>query len=331
MLLFKENQEHSEHSSQLLNGYNDEMEPDELHDEEPESTTPINMVVEDKEIDSADEENQSNFDNGEFDKSVENGEEDEFDSVKPAELSEKIKSNPTAADLKAYMRQLSTLLPTLGTQASSNVMLEPIEATKAAVAQFAENNPDQEKDVGKLHAALFSLQQQQLMQLQLIQQLQRQLVSGGAAGNPFASVLMGGLGAQLPLPTGSSFPGLNLTMPTIHGSGSEKNTSSKSSSRNESPAPKLGSPISEEKLKTLSSRSPSPDMSEKCSPVMLGMTLPDPGEYGESPVALLISAANKAGSHSTPTSSSSRHPGDSRSGSKGMLYALPSLVYILSK
>lgn len=331
MLLFKENQENSESKSDLLNSFNsDNVDNDDVPDESDSNIA--NNFTAGEEVDSANEESQSNFDtmDSECNRSVDDH--DEFDTLKPSELSEKIKSNPTAADLKAYMRQLSTILPTLGTQASSNVMLEPLEATKAAVAQFAENNPDQEKDVSKLHAALFNLQQQQLMQLQLIQQLQQQLVSSGAASNPFSPVLMGGQ-----LPTGVKFPGLNLTMPNIHGSSGDKSTSSKSSSRNESPTPKLESPNTEEKPKPLSSRSSSPVTSERCSPETSSLMVPEAGELRESPVALLMSAASKAGSHSTPSSSSSSLLALSRSGSKGkdplfasVLYLCPIIIFCIS-
>ena len=56
----------------------------------------------------------------------------------------------------------------------SNVKLERLDSTKVAVAQFAENNfPPND-----LAMLLYSLQQQQLMQLQLLQQLQSQLAAG---------------------------------------------------------------------------------------------------------------------------------------------------------
>ncbi|XP_074646729.1 sal-like protein 1 [Tubulanus polymorphus] len=66
-----------------------------------------------------------------------------------------------------------------------NIVLGPLMNTKHAVAQFAENNLSP-SEVATLQATLFSLQQQQLMQLQLIQRLQHQLVGQppGPNGQP---------------------------------------------------------------------------------------------------------------------------------------------------
>lgn len=332
MLLFKENQENSENRSDLchLNGFSshasDDHDSEDVQDESEAAAADDNFEKfnEEDEADAVEEEemfeNQSNFDNmdGEFSKSIDEGEEEEeveFSSLKGTDLSEKIKSNPTAADLTAYMRHLSSLLPTIGAQASSNVMLEPIEATKAAVAQFAENNPDQEKDVGKLHAALFNLQQQQLMQLQLIHQLQQQLVSGNSPNSQLTSAFLNG---QL----GANIPGLSLNLPGMPGSLGGNQKSSKSSSRNESPSPKPESPAHGEKGKTLS-RSSSPSRSEATSPVTSGSSSQGLGDIQESPVSLLMNAANKAGSHSTPSSSSpSGLLNFSRSSTKGKILSL---------
>ncbi|XP_067652350.1 sal-like protein 1 [Haliotis asinina] len=72
------------------------------------------------------------------------------------------------------MSQLPHLFPFLP---NTNVTLEPMSETKAAVAQFAENNL-MPQDLAMMSATLYSLQQQQLVQLQLIQQLQQQLITG---------------------------------------------------------------------------------------------------------------------------------------------------------
>ncbi|KAK6186448.1 hypothetical protein SNE40_008485 [Patella caerulea] len=71
----------------------------------------------------------------------------------------------------ANMANVANILPT------SNVKLEPMSGTKAAVAQFAENNNLMPNDMAVLQATLFNLQQQQIVQLQLIQQLQHQIVT----------------------------------------------------------------------------------------------------------------------------------------------------------
>lgn len=63
-----------------------------------------------------------------------------------------------------------------------HVTLEALQNTKVAVAQFAAsalaNSPDKEstlQELAQLQSSLFSLQHQQIFQLQLIQQLQDQL------------------------------------------------------------------------------------------------------------------------------------------------------------
>ncbi|XP_056008982.1 homeotic protein spalt-major-like isoform X3 [Ostrea edulis] len=72
-----------------------------------------------------------------------------------------------------FMFPFSHFLPS-----NSNVILEPMNATRAAVAQFAENNLAP-AEVALLHSTLYNLQQQQILQLQLIQQLQLQVNMGG--------------------------------------------------------------------------------------------------------------------------------------------------------
>ena len=66
---------------------------------------------------------------------------------------------------------------------ASNVVIEPISGTKAAVAQFAENNVAP-ADMAVLQTTLYSLQQQQIVQLQLIQQLQQQILLSNMTGTP---------------------------------------------------------------------------------------------------------------------------------------------------
>lgn len=78
---------------------------------------------------------------------------------------------------------ISSLLPPLPLHLATQLLqgpgisLEPLAATKAAVAQFAENNLPPH-DLAVLHSTLYNLQQQQLVQLQLIQQLQQHLLTG---------------------------------------------------------------------------------------------------------------------------------------------------------
>nr|QRF78346.1 Sall [Phoronopsis harmeri] len=89
----------------------------------------------------------------------------------------------------------SSFPPVADSDMNCNVFLEPLQTSKAAVQQFAENNLPS-SDLAVLHTTLFSLQQQQLIQLQLIQQLQGQL-SGNAPPSQFT-----GMSALMP-PTSS--------------------------------------------------------------------------------------------------------------------------------
>ncbi|XP_052818698.1 sal-like protein 1 isoform X2 [Mya arenaria] len=319
MLLFKEHADKTDNQSDQghMNGYTaaDQASNDGDADDAPgemDSEQNLNQSMSygsfsgKDEVD-ADDDEQSNFDNMDSDLDG-NDDDSEFTGQKESDLSEKIKSNPTAADLAAYIGQLSTLLPTMGTSSSSNVLLEPLEATKAAVAQFAENNPDQEKDVGKLQAALFNLQQQQLMQLQLIQQLQHQLLSGGQNGQFPAAFLNGHL------PLGANFPGMHINLPGFPSSLSVKNLS-KSSSQGESPSPKSDTASQSEKEQGGESRSSSPNQSKAPSPLVTPHEPDNSDEIGESPVSLLMTAVSKAGGG--PSSSTSGLLDFSRSTGKG--------------
>ena len=92
----------------------------------------------------------------------------------------------------------------------SNVKLERLDSTKVAVAQFAENNfPPND-----LAMLLYSLQQQQLMQLQLLQQLQSQLAAGITPSlQNLPAMLLPGASALLAPMTGSPLLG---NMPPSH-------------------------------------------------------------------------------------------------------------------
>ncbi|KAK3086102.1 hypothetical protein FSP39_013584 [Pinctada imbricata] len=85
---------------------------------------------------------------------------------------------------------------------NSNVVLEPISATQAAVAQFAENNMSP-TDNNVLQSTLYNLQQQQILQLQLIHQLQQQIVLGmhPLPGNPLPMLPSSLPSSMMPRPT----------------------------------------------------------------------------------------------------------------------------------
>ncbi|XP_060567177.1 sal-like protein 3 isoform X2 [Ruditapes philippinarum] len=326
MLLFKENSEKTENQSDLCNmngftnqasddtdvvdGENGSQGADVNPDENIEGYQTGNDEV-DAGGDEEDFDNQSNYDDIEddYNKSIDDIEDDEndFDDMNEKELGEKAKTSITPAQLSAYMQQLQSLIPGMNPNSSSNVMLEPMEATKAAVAQFAENNPEEEKDVGKLHAALFNLQQQQIMQLQLIHQLQQQLVAGGVQnGQQLHTALMN----QLPL-AAAGFPGFNLQGGL--GSLPKQEPSSKASSQRETPSPKSEVASSSEKAKdelsrtTSPTRQQSPELSSKTVSVSTtgGTTSEPPVSSFTSPTSLLMSAASKAGQVSSANSSSS--------------------------
>ena len=116
----------------------------------------------------------------------------------------------------------SSLAQKLSMQASmftdSNVKLERLDSTKVAVAQFAENNfPPND-----LAMLLFSLQQQQLMQLQLLQQLQSQLAAGITPSlQNLPAMLLPGASALLAPMTGSpmlgNMPPSNMASPPTNG------------------------------------------------------------------------------------------------------------------
>ncbi|XP_013791477.1 sal-like protein 1 [Limulus polyphemus] len=95
-------------------------------------------------------------------------------------------------NLNSYSTSLITSLPQslLYSQylPDTNVTLETLQNTKVAVAQHSSSNSkNQTTELAALQSALYTLQQQQLMQLQIIQQLQSQL-TGGSANLPPVTV-----------------------------------------------------------------------------------------------------------------------------------------------
>lgn len=347
MLLFKDSQEKSENQSEItnMNGYSSQVhgeQEEDRHSESPVSNSKhsdsrmnhqadSNDMPVDNNTDRENFENQSNFDNmeDEYEKSIEENDEDdaEYDDLKEEDMRDKMKSGISPAELTAYMQQLQSLIPGMNASSSSNVMLEPMEATKAAVAQFAENNPEEEKDVGKLHAALFNLQQQQLMQLQLIHQLQQQLVTGGGTqnGQQLHSALLG----QLPLGANfaANFPGLNLNLPGVSDvTKGTDSSSSKPSSRHESPSPKSESvsSIKKEKNEYESQDRKDEDTTESTSN---GPTTEASSKDFSSPTSLLMSVTDKIGQSSVPSSTPSHHE-YSGSASKGKVFHLYGAFYL---
>lgn len=80
-------------------------------------------------------------------------------------------------------------IPLVGTNVvhNSNVKLESLQNTKVAVAQFAENNIPP-TDIASLQTTLYSLQQQQIFQLQLLQNIQQQIMTAGLQSLPPATI-----------------------------------------------------------------------------------------------------------------------------------------------
>ncbi|XP_022237863.1 sal-like protein 1 isoform X2 [Limulus polyphemus] len=72
----------------------------------------------------------------------------------------------------------------------TNVTLETLQNTKVAVAQHSStSNKNQTAELAALQSALYTLQQQQLIQLQIIQQLQSQLIGGPGSHPPVTAPL----------------------------------------------------------------------------------------------------------------------------------------------
>lgn len=107
---------------------------------------------------------------------------------------------------------------------TSNVTLEPMAATKAAVAQFADSNvlPN---DTNLLKNMLVDLQKTQIMQWQMIHQLQQALASkmtsAGTTNNPLPGTSAPLPPASIPLPAHLAHPALpphmtHLTLASNH-------------------------------------------------------------------------------------------------------------------
>ncbi|XP_061162743.1 sal-like protein 1 [Saccostrea echinata] len=145
------------------------------------------------------------------------------DSKSEEKCSDDNKEKTTGALPGPLMFPFSQFLPT-----NSNVTLEPMNATRAAVAQFAENNLAP-AEIALLHSTLFNLQQQQILQLQLIQQLQLQVNMGGT---PTSSPL-----PFLPpvLPSQSSSQEFNNQKPQRSNSVDEDSVQDLSSSKEDKP------------------------------------------------------------------------------------------------
>ncbi|XP_035702512.1 sal-like protein 1 isoform X4 [Folsomia candida] len=95
---------------------------------------------------------------------------------------------------------------------SPSVTLEALQNTKVAVAQLAanalaNNNGENAQDLAVLQSTLFTLQQQQLLQLQLIQQLQHQLHVSNSNSDEDELSLSSPPPPPPPPPTSSSLPG----------------------------------------------------------------------------------------------------------------------------
>ena len=125
---------------------------------------------------------------------------DESDNDEHKDLNQNVdysKKSRREADMNATLSQFMFPFGPGMPHMDSNVTLEPLLATKAAVAQFAENNNLPPNDIAVLHSTLYSLQQQQILQLQLIQQLQTQLMMGLPPTLPMG---------QFPLPMSMGLP-----------------------------------------------------------------------------------------------------------------------------
>ncbi|KAJ8303218.1 hypothetical protein KUTeg_019614 [Tegillarca granosa] len=174
------------------------------------------LQIDDNDIDNDMKYSNYNCDSGDdFNDNDSDNDDDGIDKMeKDLEERDIIEKYDLANRFPNLMFPFSQLMP------NNNVVLEPIGATKAAVAQFAENNLSP-SDLAVLHTTLYSLQQQQLVQLQLIQQLQQQLLMGGqmpSIPNSYLPFLTGNCSAPpissiLPL---SSSAGINVSSVVEH-------------------------------------------------------------------------------------------------------------------
>lgn len=114
-----------------------------------------------------------------------------------ADLEEKLASGELSGPLNQMSTMTTSLLP------DSNVKLEKLQSTRVAVAQFAENNMPNlvggpPTDLATLQSAIYTLQQQQLIQLQILQQLQQQLMAGMAPSMSNLQAMMQATQSLLP-------------------------------------------------------------------------------------------------------------------------------------
>ena len=294
----------------MSNVVSDDQEMDNLHGErdvggeEEQDFEVVNSGGED-EVDAGldNYDNLSEVDNIEedFDKNMVDTDDNDLDSIKDDDTGDHVKPEPNP-DMPSYVQSLSNLLSGVTGNSNSNVMLEPLEATKAAVAQFAENNlPGKEQDVNKLQTTLYNLQQQQIMQLQLIHQLQQQLIAGGVQSGQLPSALLNG---QLPL--GANFAGLNLTTSALSGLKS-KAEASKSSSPSASPEPEMDQASPENMPDMKDSRPTTPHHSADKLSIASTPEIPTDLSKSSSTIPMassvsLPSASTKGSSSTTPTS-----------------------------
>ena len=138
------------------------------------------------------------------------------------DLEEKLAADELPPPLSQMSNMAANLLP------DSNVKLEKLQSTRVAVAQFAENNmPNlvngQPTDLATLQSAIYTLQQQQLIQLQILQQLQQQLMQGMAPSMSNLQAMMQATQSLLPPiaamakltpQVASTAPGSNLSPPS---------------------------------------------------------------------------------------------------------------------
>ena len=139
------------------------------------------------------------------------------------ELDEKLAATE---ELPPPLSQMSNMAASL--LPDSNVKLEKLQSTRVAVAQFAENNmpnlvSGQPTDLATLQSAIYTLQQQQLIQLQILQQLQQQLMAGMAPSMSNLQAMMQATQSLLPPiaamakltpQVANTAPGSNLSPPS---------------------------------------------------------------------------------------------------------------------
>ena len=202
------------------------------------------------------------------------------------DLEEKLAADELPPPLSQMSNMAANLLP------DSNVKLEKLQSTRVAVAQFAENNmPNlvngQPTDLATLQSAIYTLQQQQLIQLQILQRLQQQLMQGMAPSMSNLQAMMQDTQSLLPPiaamakltpQVANTAPGSNLSPPSGTATAPIAPTGG-AESRSRSPAAADRKPLNQEDSKDDQFGFPQKPMDRPGSPMSHLTKMVETGKY----------------------------------------------------